>query len=90
MERIEAGAASSDDYQRYEDLLVSAGLPRDYVRSFIEEAGYDSWDAFRQARSGPEGDRGVSATLIGRVSGLGLGVLFQDSVRQTVRRELAG
>lgn len=77
-QKIEFNTATLPDYQRYEELLLQSGLPRNYIYSYLRRAGFNSWEDFVAARRSKERRQMISGAIIGGLVGLGLGVLFYD------------
>jgi hypothetical protein len=74
--KIEYNSATIDDYNRYEYLLSKGGLSRDYVRTFLNKAGFKTWNDFVNARNAKVKDERVSGAMVGGLIALGLGLLL--------------
>lgn len=76
--KIENNTATLQDYERYEALLLQGGLPLDYIYSYLDRAGFNSWEGFLAARQSKARREMIGGAIIGGLVGLGLGVLFYD------------
>jgi hypothetical protein len=72
--KIEQNTASLDDYKHYEKLLMNGGLTHNFIYSYLNRAGFNSWTDFVKARQSKQQD--VEASDIGALIGLGLGILL--------------
>jgi hypothetical protein len=81
-EAIRNNTASLDDYQRYEQLLLWSGLPREYIYSYLQRGGFNSWQEFVAARQSREDAGQISGAVIGGLVGLGLGVLLYKALQE--------
>lgn len=81
-EAIETNTASLHDYHRYEELLLQSGLSHAYIFSYLQRAGFTSWEDFWRARHDVARREQVSGTVIGGVVGLGLGVLLYSALKE--------
>ena len=75
-QKIESNTANLNDYQRYEILLENGGLSKEYIYSYLNRAGFNSWDELINARKEKERVKDNNAKLIGGIVGLGLGILI--------------
>jgi hypothetical protein len=74
---IEDNSASIEDYARYEFLLTNAGLPREYIYSYLARAGFTNWnDLVQERRNKQKKQTKIEEVVIAGLIGLGLGVLF--------------
>ena len=78
-QKIEYNTATLADYKRYESILLNEGLHKDYIFSYLNRAGFTTWEEFIEARQKKE-NKYEYATLIGGVLGLGLGLMFKDAL----------
>lgn len=74
--KIEQNTANLNDYHRYEALLRDGGLSHDYIFSYLNKAGFNSWEEFLNARNKKQKDKDADATIVGGLIGLGLGLLL--------------
>lgn len=74
--KIENNSASLSDYQRYELLLEQGGLSRDYIYSYLDRAGFDTWQDLINARKNKEKRDLINAAAVGGLLGLGVGILL--------------
>jgi hypothetical protein len=74
--KIEKNTANLDDYKSYETLLLKGGLTHDYIFSYLNRAGFNSWEDFVIARNKKQNNKDNEATLVGGIIGLGLGLLL--------------
>ena len=81
-QRIEDNTATLRDYQRYESLLLHAGVPREYIYSYLTRAGFDSWEAFVEARQSKMWNE-IGGTVVGGLIGLGLGLLVYNALSES-------
>ena len=75
-QRIETNTAKLADYQRYELLLTQGGLNREYIFSYLQRAGFNSWQELINARESQKSKEILSAVAIGGLVGLGLGLIL--------------
>lgn len=76
-QRIEQNSATLADYKRYEFLLLSGGLTHDYIFSFLNRAGFNTWEDFISARRNKEQrNKDMEGAVVGGLIGLGLGLLL--------------
>lgn len=75
-QKIEYNTASLSDYQRYELLLEQGGLTHDYIYSYLNRAGFNSWQDLINARKDKEKSEMLNAVAIGGLVGLGVGLLL--------------
>jgi hypothetical protein len=76
-QKIEQDTATLSDYQRYELLLLQGGLTKEYIYSYLNKAGFNSWQEFIDARKDKEKKELVGAVTIGGLIGLGVGLLIK-------------
>jgi hypothetical protein len=74
--KIGQNTATLEDYKRYEVLLHNGGLSHDYIFSYLNQAGFRTWEDFIAARRKKQNDKDKEATLVGGLIGLGLGLLL--------------
>jgi hypothetical protein len=74
--KIEQNTATLDDYRRYELLLLNGGLSHDYIYSYLNRVGFNTWEDFISARQQKERDKNIEASVVGGLIGLGLGLLL--------------
>lgn len=79
-QKIEKNTAKLTDYKRYEIILRNAGLPREYIFSYLRRAGFNNWDEFFFARNRKAKDNQeiLEAVAIGGIIGLGIGLLLSS------------
>ena len=77
-QKIEQNTASLSDYKRYETILINAGLPREYIFSYLQRAGFTTWDDFYRARTikAQANQEKLEAIAIGGLIGIGIGLLI--------------
>lgn len=71
-QKIEQNSANLDDYKRYETILTSGGLSHTYIFSYLNRAGFRTWEEFIAARK----KKAAEANTVGALIGLGLGILL--------------
>lgn len=74
--KIEHNTATLSDYQRYEFLLEQGGLSHDYIYSYLNRAGFSSWQDLIKARKSKEKTEMLNAVAVGGLVGLGIGLLL--------------
>ena len=74
--KIEQNTATLEDYKRYEVLLLNGGLSHNYIFSYLNQAGFRTWEDFVAARQKKQNDKDKEAALVGGLVGLGLGLLL--------------
>ena len=74
--KVEKNTATLDDYRRYEVLLQNGGLTHKYIFSYLDQAGFNSWEEFVLARQQKQKDKDTEAIVVGGLIGLGLGLLL--------------
>lgn len=74
-QKIEKNTASLADYKRYEALLQNGGLSHGYIFSYLNRAGFKTWEDLITARQQKQKDYS-DGTLVGGLIGLGLGILL--------------
>ena len=77
-QKIERNTATLTDYDRYENLLQKGGLTHNYIYSYLNRAGFNTWDEFLQARKQKKNDQ-MSGALVGGIIGLGIGLLLMST-----------
>jgi len=76
-QRIEQNTATLTDYKRYEMLLLNGGLTHSYIFSYLNRAGFNTWEDFVLARRNKEmRNKDVEGAVVGGLIGLGLGLLL--------------
>jgi hypothetical protein len=75
-QKIENNTAKVSDYQRYEYLLQEGGLSHDYIYSYLDRAGFNSWQDLIEARKNKERKETMNAVAVGGLVGLGIGLLL--------------
>jgi len=75
--KIENNTAELHDYRRYEYILKQGGLSQNYIYSYLNRAGFSSWEELVEARKGKELSNAVGATFIGALIGLGIGLIIK-------------
>jgi hypothetical protein len=77
-QKIEQNTANLSDYKRYETILVNAGLSRDYIFSYLQKAGFTTWNDFYRARNikAKANQETLEAIAIGGLIGIGIGLLI--------------
>lgn len=75
-QKIEKNTATLDDYKRYEKLLLNGGLSHNYIFSYLNRAGFQTWEEFITARQKKEDNKDKEALVVGGLVGLGLGLLL--------------
>lgn len=75
-QKIEKNTATIDDYKRYETLLLNGGLSHNYIFSYLNRAGFRTWEEFVSARQRKQSDKDSEAVVVGGLIGLGLGLLL--------------
>lgn len=75
-QKIEFNTASISDYQRYEELLLTAGLPKDYILSYLKRGNMKSWEELIKARKkqGKLSEENLKMTVVGGLLGLAIGL----------------
>ncbi len=73
--KIDSNTATLDDYKRYELLLLSGGISKDYIYNYLSKAGFNSWDEFVKARQNKETERN-NAIIVGSLVGIGIGLFL--------------
>ena len=76
--KIQHNTATLVDYKRYEVLLLNEGLPRDYIFSYLNKAGFNTWEEFIRAREIKQqlAEENQKSMVIGGLVGIGLGLLL--------------
>lgn len=77
-QKIESNNATLNDYKRYEQLLVEGGLSREYIFSYLQRAGFNTWEELVQARRTKENEkkeRNESLT-VAAIVGIGIALLI--------------
>ncbi len=75
--RIDNGTANLQDYYSYESLLLESGLSKEYIYSYLNEAGLKSWEELLRVRKIKEKQRDIKyAILIGGLVGISTGILL--------------
>ena len=74
--KIEDNTASLQDYQQYESILRKGGLTHDYIFSYLQKAGFNSWVDFVKARKNIEYKERTLPVAIGGIIGIGVGLLL--------------
>jgi len=77
-EKIHHNTATLHDYKRYELLLLNAGLSREYIFSYLNKAGFNTWEEFIRAREIKQQliEENQKSMVIGGLVGIGLGLLL--------------
>lgn len=76
-QKIENNTASLDDYQKYENILLKGGLSQDYIHSYLNKAGFNTWEDLIRARQNKEnGTSPLGAIALGGLIGIGLGLII--------------
>lgn len=77
-QKIEINTATLADYERYEVLLIHGGLPKEYIFSYLNRAGFSTWNDFYHARNikNKAKEEKMEAIAIGGLIGLGIGILL--------------
>lgn len=78
--RIENNSANLKDYLRYEQILINAGLPREYIFSYLQRAGFSTWQEFINARNIKQQiqKEKLESLAIGGLIGIGIGLLLSS------------
>lgn len=67
--KIEKSIAKSNDFKRYETLLLNNGLQKDYINLYLKKAGFNNWDEFIKKRDKKENNDEI-ASFIGGLLGI--------------------
>jgi hypothetical protein len=77
-ELIENNSASLENYKRYEQILINGGLSRDFIFSYLNRAGFNSWEEFVNARQNKESEvkEKKESWAVAAIIGIGIGLLI--------------
>jgi hypothetical protein len=77
-ELIENNRASLENYKRYEQILINGGLSRDFIFSYLNRAGFNSWEEFVNARQNKESEvkEKKESWAVAAIIGIGIGLLI--------------
>jgi hypothetical protein len=73
---IRNNSAKLNHYEEYEKILLSGGIKRNYIFSFLNKAGFNTWNDFIEARNRKIHDKEKEANIVGGIIGIGLGLLL--------------
>jgi hypothetical protein len=75
---IENNRASLENYKRYEQILINGGLSRDFIFSYLNRAGFNSWEEFVNARQNKESEvkEKKESWAVAAIIGIGIGLLI--------------
>jgi hypothetical protein len=74
-EKIEQNTAALEDYKRYEVILLNGGFRRDYIFSYLNRIGLQTWEDFVAIRQKNKKDLD-HASAIGGIIGMGWGLIL--------------
>ena len=77
-ELIENNKASLENYKRYEQILINGGLSRNFIFSYLNRAGFNSWEEFVSARQNKESEakENKESWAVAAIIGIGIGLLI--------------
>ena len=75
-QKIEDNTASVQDYNRYEELLLNAGLQKEYILSYLKKADLKSWEDLIKARNkqGKLREENQKMNAVGGLLGIAIGL----------------
>lgn len=83
---IREGTADAGDYQDYENLIISHGLPKSKLDKILKDSKSVDWDDFVKKRKNSKNmsykrRTKLEAFIVGGLLGLGLYIIFRAIVR---------